>query len=123
MQPDERLDAWGACHELVVQVYRTTAGWPAAELYGLAAQARRATFAAAVHVAIDPPVHGSERRRFRVERALACLDRLRYALLLAHELGYMSMEEWEAIGRLAHRAEELVRGQLALLATLPRLLR
>ena len=123
MQPDERLDAWGACHELAVLVYRVTAGWPAAEVYGLASQARRAAFLAALYSADDPPVPDVERRRFRIERAVVALDQLRYALLLAHELGYLSVDERETVGRLAHRAEELVRARLALLTGPPRLIK
>ena len=123
MQPDDRLDAWGLCHELAVRIYRVTAAWPANEVYGLAAQARRAMFAAVVYAANDPPVPDLTRRRYRIELALACIGRLRYALLLAHELGYMPTEDWEAVSRLAARAEESVRGELARLATSPRLLR
>jgi len=123
MRPDERLDAWGVCHELTVQVYRATAAWPPDEVYGLAAQARRVTFAAAVYIANDPPVSDPVRRRFRLERALECVGKLRYALLLAHELGYMPTDNWEALGRLAARVEELVRDSLVQIITSPRLLR
>ena len=42
MSAHERLVAWQRSHELVLAVYRITAGWPVAERYGLRAQVRRA---------------------------------------------------------------------------------
>jgi four helix bundle protein len=123
MQPDERLDAWGVCHELAVAVHRATGAWPPAELQGLAAQARRAAFNAALYVADDPPVHDVERRRLRLGQALASLAQVGYALLLAHELGFLGVDEWQSLDRLRHRAEELTGALGSLAGAPPRLLR
>ena len=121
MRPDERLDAWGVCHELAVMVYRVTGAWPPAELYGLAAQARRAAFSATLYVVDDPPIQDVERRRYRLDRVLASLAHVGYALVLARELGYLPSEQWEALDRLRHRAEELIRALYARGHTPPRL--
>ena len=123
MQPDDRLDAWGVCHELVVAVYRATGAWPLAELQGLAAQARRAAFNAALYVADDPPLYDLERRRLRLGQALASLVQVGYALLLAHELGVVGVDDWQSLDRLRHRAEELIRALVSLAGAPPRLLR
>jgi len=119
MQPDERLDAWGMCHELTVHIYRLTASWPPTEVYGLSSQARRAVFAATVNVTADPPTLDIHRRRFRMERALDYLGRLAYALLLAHELGYLSTSDWEGAVRLLRRTENLIQDQLTLIPPAP----
>jgi four helix bundle protein len=40
MKPYERLDAWNACHEVVLAIYRATKAFPKDEQYGLASQLR-----------------------------------------------------------------------------------
>ncbi len=63
MDPVDRSDGWGVCHELAVVVHRVTVEWPPAEMYGLAAQARRAAFAAAIHLVDDPSAADPPARR------------------------------------------------------------
>jgi hypothetical protein len=50
MAPYEKLDAWKACHQLMLAVYRITNGWPDSEKYGFVSQIRRAAFSAAVNI-------------------------------------------------------------------------
>ena len=57
MLPFERLEAWKACHQLVLSVYRASDAFPKHELYGLTSQARRAAFSAAANL-----VEGSAKR-------------------------------------------------------------
>lgn len=113
MQPEERSDAWGLCHELAVAVHRATRQWPAAEMYGLAGQARRAAVVAAMNVADDPPITNPIRHRRRTGRALEALHFLGYILALAHELAYLPLETWHEVDRIRRRAEALVRARLA----------
>ena len=61
----ERLKAWNACHDLVLEIYRKTSGWPVRERYGLTAQARRAAYSAAANIAEGSAKRGgAEFRRF-----------------------------------------------------------
>lgn len=108
MEPAERSDVWGVCHELAVEVYRVTAAWPPAEMYGLARQARRAAVAAALNAADDPPVTDPMRRRRRSRRAARALRYLGYVLMLACELGYLSGDARGRLDRLRRRSEELL---------------
>jgi four helix bundle protein len=106
MHPEERSDLWGVCHELAVAVHRVTREWPAAEMYGLAGQARRAAVAAAINVADDPPLADAVRRR-RISRVRGALHFLGYVLVLAHELGYFPHDDWQVVDRLRRRAVAL----------------
>lgn len=109
MQPDERTDGWGVCHELAVAIHRATADWPPGEMYGLAAQARRAAVSAALNASDDPPIADPVHRYRQAGRALRSLHFLGYILILAYELGYLTAESRQALDRLRRRAEALIR--------------
>jgi hypothetical protein len=53
--PYEKFDAWHAAHELALEVYRITDGWPKCELFGLTSQTRRAALS-------SPPTSRKGRR-------------------------------------------------------------
>jgi four helix bundle protein len=44
MMPYEKFEAWQVAHELALEIYRATDGWPREERYGLTIQLRRAAF-------------------------------------------------------------------------------
>jgi four helix bundle protein len=77
----------------VLRVYRLTAAFPREETYGLAAQMRRA--------AVSIPANISEgfKRRSRPDKARvmniaqASLEELRYYLILASDLGYVTTDD------------------------------
>jgi hypothetical protein len=59
MVPYERFDAWKLAHQLALQVYKVTDGWPANERYGLTAQIRRAALSAPANIAEGSAKRGS----------------------------------------------------------------
>ena len=90
----ERLNAWMACHELVLSVYRVSSTWPSAERFGLTSQARRAAYSTAANIAEGSAKRGSgEFRRF-MDITLGSISELTYILRLARDLGYLKPEVW-----------------------------
>jgi four helix bundle protein len=77
------LVVWRNAHELVLAVYRLTAGFPKTETYGLALQMRRAA------VSIPANIAEGFRRRGKADKARhrniaeSSLEERRYYLLLA----------------------------------------
>ncbi len=82
------LMVWGKAHEVVLGVYRLTAGFPKHEMYGLSSQLRRAA------VAIPANIAEGFRKRGRADKARfmniaeGSLDECQYYLLLAQDLAY-----------------------------------
>lgn len=108
--PYERLEAWKACHELAVLVYRATMTWPRDERYGLVSQARRAASSAAANL-----VEGSARRGTRelarfTSIALGSLSEIEYLILLARDAGIIGVDEWRLLAGHVARAGQLTGG-------------
>ncbi len=109
-KPYERFKAWGACHQLVLAVYRLTRSWPKDELYGLTSQARRAAFSAAANIAEGSAKRGSKELRCYLDISLGSLSELHYILLLSKDLGVSSPEGWGEVEALRDHASRLTWG-------------
>ena len=92
MSSYERLDAWKRCHELVLEVYETTRGWPIAERYGLTSQARRAAVSAAANIAEGSAKRGPRELARYLDISLGSLSEVGYLVRLAVDLGVASSE-------------------------------
>ncbi len=87
-----RLQAWTACQDLTVAVYRATAGWSGAEDQPLADAAREAARTASLTIMLG--ANGARQHfRPRLEDAVGHLARLESALQLARERGRLSPSE------------------------------
>jgi four helix bundle protein len=107
MMPYERFQAWRACDELVIAVYRVTGAFPRHELYGLSSQARRAAFSAAANIAEGSAKRGPAEFRRYLDISLGSLSELSYALRLSFKLGYLSESEWQALDAVRGSASRL----------------
>lgn len=86
----ERFQAWTACHQLVMEVFRTTRTWPKAEQYGLISQAKRAAVSAAANICEGSARRGAREFRRFLDLSLGSLSELSYLLRLAADLGYIN---------------------------------
>ena len=107
MKPYRRLDAWRACHELVLAVYKVTTKFPQSELYGLTSQTRRAAMSAPLNIAEGSAKRGPREFRRYLDIALGSLSELSYAIMLARDLDYLSDDEWKSIEALSDDAGKL----------------
>jgi four helix bundle protein len=99
MRSFEELEAWRLAHRLTLAIYKATQHWPTAERFALISQARRAAFSVAVNIAEGSAKRGpSEFRRF-LDISLGSLSELRYILLLARDLQYLALPEFEVLDR------------------------
>ena len=91
------LVAWQRSHELTLAIYKQTQGFPTEERYGLTSQLRRAAYSVPANIS-----EGSGRetnkdyRRFLII-ALSSLKETEYFLLLAHDLGYLAEDQYDAL--------------------------
>jgi four helix bundle protein len=103
MKPYERLDAWHACHQVVLGVYRATESFPKAEIYGLTSQLRRAAISITANIAEGSAKRGKREFRRYLDIALGSLAELRCLLRSARDLGYLNDADWATLVRLEER--------------------
>ena len=84
------LKVWTKAHELTLQAYKATAGFPKEEMYGLTSQIRRAAASIPANIAEGCGRNGdAELGRF-LQIAMGSASELEYHLLLARDLSYLS---------------------------------
>lgn len=108
--PYEKLDAWQACHDLALAVYRSSRKWPSEERFGLTSQARRAAISAAANLAEGTARRGTRELRRFVDIALGSLAEVDYLLTLARDTGVISADEDRLLHELVRRAGQLTGG-------------
>ena len=88
----EELSVWQKSHQLVLRVYRMTAGFPKSETFGLAAQMRRAAVSVPANIAEGFKRRGRSDKARILNIAQASLEELRYYFILAKDLGYSATD-------------------------------
>ncbi|NPV09845.1 MAG: four helix bundle protein [Anaerolineae bacterium] len=90
-EPARRFDdlvVWQKAHQLVLDVYAMTEGFPKHELFGLTSQVRRAAVSVPANIAEGFRRRGhSDKVRF-LNIAQASLEECRYYFILARDLNY-----------------------------------
>ena len=82
------LIVWQKAHQFVLAVYRLSASFPQAELYGLTSQARRAAVSIAANIAEGFKKRTGPDKARHLNIAQGSLEESRYYLLLANDLRY-----------------------------------
>lgn len=89
MRDFKTLDVWKKSHELTLDVYRETAGFPIDERYGLTSQIRRASVSIASNLA-EGCGRGSQADYLRfVHMAAGSATEVECQLLISRDLGYL----------------------------------
>jgi len=96
-KPYERFQAWGACHQLVLEIFRLTVHWPREARYGLTGQARRAALSAAANICEGSARRGSREFRRFLDLSVGSLSELSYYLRVAGDLGYLTRSDFTEI--------------------------
>ena len=92
-----KLIVWQKSHELVLKIYETTKDFPKDEMFGLTSQIRRAAVSIPSNI-VEGKARGSNKdfNRFLLI-ARASLEEVKYQLLLAKDLKYISDVKYEEI--------------------------
>ncbi len=84
------LRVWQKAHELVIEVYRITGGFPKEEIYGLTSQFRRAAVSVPANIA-EGFIKKSDADKLRfLNISQGSLEECRYYIILATDLGYVT---------------------------------
>jgi len=102
--------AWKKAHSLVLQIYKVTDNFPKKEIFVLVSQMRRCA------VSIPSNIVEGFKRRTKNDSihfyniAEGSLEELKYQLILAKDLKYISEEEFNEIYNLAEEVGKLING-------------
>lgn len=106
----KNIKVWRKTHELTLEIYKVTKGFPSSERYGIIAQLRRSSASVATNV-----VEGYKRKSDRdfahfLNMADASLEETKYLLLLAYDLIYLSKNRYDQLSILADEAGRMLYG-------------
>lgn len=101
----EQLEVWQEAHKLVLRIYWATQDFPAEEKFGLISQMRRAAISIPANIAEGFKRRGLPDKIRFYNTAESSLEELKYFLILAKDLQYLSsevelMNQAETVGRL-----------------------
>lgn len=107
-----KLIVWQKSHELVLKIYKITENFPKEELFGLTSQIRRAAVSIPSNI-VEGKARGSnnEYNRFLLI-ARGSLEEVKYQLLLARDLKYISDEKYNSTLELAKDVGRLLSGMI-----------
>jgi four helix bundle protein len=108
MMPYEKFNAWKVAHELALETYKATEGWPKTELYNLTAQTRRAALSIPTNIAEGAAKLGPREFRRYLDISLGSLSELSYLLLFSRDRGLLTASEWQRLDAQRNRAGQLV---------------
>lgn len=92
MQDFRKLEVWEKAHRLVLSTYQATGTFPKEEIYGLTGQIRRAAASIPANIAEGCGRNtDADFARF-LQIAMGSSSELEYHLLLARDLGFLSVE-------------------------------
>lgn len=100
--------AWQKAHTFVLQVYKTTKGFPTSERYGLSSQFERAAVSIAANIAEGYKKVGiADKLRF-LNIAQGSLEECRYYILLSKDLEYIPIEDYNTLNQSIEETSRLL---------------
>jgi four helix bundle protein len=102
------LMIWQRSHALTLALYRATNAFPKEERFGLTSQIRRASASIPANIAEGCGREGDAelKRFFTIALGSAC--EIDYFILLAAELGYLTAQQGEQLGREALEIRRMI---------------
>lgn len=91
------LKVWGKAHALTLIIYKSTAQFPKHELYSLTNQIQRAAVSVPANIAEGCGKDSDAELKRYFSIAMGSASELEYLLLLAHELGYLQVDNYQTL--------------------------
>ena len=106
----KKLKVWQETHKLVLEIYKLTASFPKSEIYGLVNQIKRAASSVPANI-----VEGQSRNTTKdylhfLYNSRGSLEEVRYFLLLARDLAFLSADSYEVIEKGYESASKMLNG-------------
>jgi len=95
MRDFKSLSVWQKSHQLTLNVYKLTSHYPKEELYGLVSQMRRSSSSIPTNIAEGCGRTTQAQMAQFINIALGSASELRYQLILAQDLNYLSDQNFK----------------------------
>ncbi len=106
------LNVWKRAHQLVLDLYRVTEGWPKSESFGLTHQVRRCATGLAARIAEGCGRDSNVEYAVELRRAKASASELEYLLLLSRDLAHLPNERHKVLSDEIVEVRKMVSGLL-----------
>ena len=120
MRDFRQLQIWEKAHRLTLAVYKATAGFPRDEMYGLTSQIRRSSSSIGANIAEGCGREGDADFARFLQIAMGSASELEYHLLLAHDLGMLSVQDYKSITPHIQEVKRMLTGFIKRLRSSPR---
>jgi four helix bundle protein len=108
MRDFRNLKVWQKAHSLVLDVYRSSRGFPTDERFGLTSHLRKSAISIPSNIA-EGCGRESERELARfLSIAAGSASETQYQILLAHDLSYLKIEEYEHLNGLVTEVKRML---------------
>jgi len=108
MKDYRKLKVWEKGHQLALSVYRATLGFPKTEVYGIVSQMRRAASSIPANIA-EGSGRGTDGELARFPLiAMGSASELKYHLLLAKDLKYLSEPAYIELDQQADEVQKMI---------------
>lgn len=105
-----KLIAWQEAHALTLQIYNISKQFPATEKFGITSQLQRAASSIGAQIAEGSRMRTYEHRRSYYDRAHGSAAEVDNFLELAHDLTYISDDQYKKLVKDVNRVSALVYG-------------
>ena len=95
MRPHEKLKLWRRAVDFVVRLYALTKSFPQEERFGLTSQIRRAAVSVPANIAEGAGRESDKEFLYFLSNAQGSASELATEILIARELGYLSLRDYE----------------------------
>lgn len=104
------LIAWQKNHRVVLKIYKVSANFPKEEMFGITSQTRRSAASVTANIAEGyGRFHSKDRVRFYLQ-ARGSNTELQNHLILSHDLGYLSDEDFDELKREVFEGYKIICG-------------
>ncbi len=99
MKDFKKQKIWQRSHQLTLDIYKVTAGFPREELYGLTNQLRRSCASIPANIAEGCGRNSDADFSRFLQMAMGSATELEYHLLLSHDLGILNDIDYENLSK------------------------
>jgi four helix bundle protein len=109
MRNYKKYGVWLKSHEIVKKIYKDIIpGFPKTEEYGLANQIRRAAYSIPINIAEGCGRKSEKDFAHFLDTSLGSAHELEYCLLLAQDLNFIGIDEFEALNEGVNQVKAMI---------------
>ena len=106
----KNLKVWQETHNLVLEIYKVTAGFPKSEIYSLVDQLKRASYSVPSNLVEGQSRQSTKEYLKYLYNSRGSLEEVRYFLLLSFDLKFLSYDLYKNLEERYETASKMLNG-------------